>query len=198
MQRYDIINQLIKTYNYTSYLEIGTQADVCLSRVECEYKVGVDPAPVEHLKENSDEFYKMTSDAFFAQNKQHFDIIFIDGEHEETQVIKDINNAIRYLNGWGTIVVHDCNPLQRINQEYPMPHVGNWNGTVWKAWMHFRKEPYLTMFVVDTDQGCGVIRFGGQKELIVMNPQFEDFEKNRKCWLNLIDIEEFYETIEII
>ena len=51
--RFDIINDLIGKYKYKRYLELGTQADVCLYLVNCEYKVGVDPEPVEHKEENS-------------------------------------------------------------------------------------------------------------------------------------------------
>ena len=37
----------------------------------------------------------MTSDTFFKNNKDKFDVIFLDGLHTYEQTIKDINNAIK-------------------------------------------------------------------------------------------------------
>jgi len=197
MYRFDIINGLIAKYGYKRYLEIGTQGDVCLLLVNCEYKVGVDPEPVEHKEENSDEFWEMTSDDFFKQNKEKFDIIFIDGLHEYKQVRNDIGNALNYLSDGGTIVVHDCNPLEEKNQQVPMPHVQSWNGDVWKAWIFFRHLSSLYMFVVDTDQGCGIIRRGFQTPLDgKYDIDFEGFDKERKELLNLIDVEQWTNIID--
>jgi len=198
MQRYDVINHLIDVNGYKSYLEIGTQADKCLEMVSCEYKYGVDPNPVLHKEENATEFYQIASDDFFDMNDREYDIVFVDGLHEEEQVKRDIANALFFLRDGGCIVVHDCNPQEEINQEYPMPHVKNWNGTVWKAWVFFRGFDFLRMFVVDTDQGCGVIFRGEQKPLSIDSPTFEEFSKNRNAWLNLISIDKFYEAAKSI
>ena len=50
--RFEIINELIKKHNYESYLEIGTQQSVSGSQVNCDFKVGVDPAPLK--RENNE------------------------------------------------------------------------------------------------------------------------------------------------
>ena len=75
MQRFDIINNLIKEKGYKPYLEIGVQNGVCFENIACEKKIGVDP------RANVPVDCKMTSDAFFAQNKERFDCILIDGLH---------------------------------------------------------------------------------------------------------------------
>lgn len=191
MQRYEVINKLIERGGYKTYLELGTQADKCLRLIECDYKVGVDPDPVIHYNENSDEFHEMTSDAFFAKNQMTFDCVFIDGLHEDTQVRRDIGNSLKCINENGCIVVHDCNPREEINQMYPMPHVGSWNGTVWRAWMAFRRSKDLKMFVVDADEGCGVIFKGTQESFKPKIISFDLFKENRKEWLNLISEEDF-------
>ena len=68
-----------------------------------------------------------------------------------------------------------------------------WTGDVWKAWVKLRRLPFLEMFVLDMDYGCGVIRYGMQEPLIVVeNPSWSDFEKNRKEWLNLKDADYIY------
>jgi len=197
MRRYEVINKLIQRYGYKQYLELGTQNNVCLQNVVCEFKVGVDPDPTEHKDENSNEFYEMTSDEFFAQNTDIFEIVFVDGLHEKNQVVKDISNAMCCISPDGAIVVHDCNPQEEKNQEYPMPHVGDWNGTVWRAWLKFRTVKGLKMFVVDTDQGCGVIMDGTQTPLDDDNISFDEFVKNRKAYLNLISIDEFNESLSV-
>ena len=192
MFRYDIINQLIQKNKYKRYLEIGTQSDKCLYLVNCEYKVGVDPDPVVHFDNNSNEFYKMTSDEFFKQNKSKFDVIFVDGLHTESQVKRDIQNSLQCLSAGGSIVVHDCNPQEEINQQVPMPHVASWNGTVWRAWIWFRHIATLEMVVIDADEGCGVIQRGWQTTLNEKyNITFEEFSKDRKYLLNLISEEEW-------
>jgi hypothetical protein len=191
MLRYDIINALIKKYGYRSYLEIGTQGDKCLMEVDCFYKVGVDPDPVIHYEDSSDHFYQMKSDDFFSNNDEIFDIVFIDGLHEDFQVRRDIKNAMRSISPGGAVVVHDCNPMEEVNQAYPEVFGNAWNGNVWKAWMVYRKHPNLKMFVVDTDHGCGVIMQGRQEPFRPKRIVWDEFKQNKKQWLNLISVDEF-------
>ena len=113
MTRTEIINSLIHEYNYKSYLEIGvntpSQPGYNWIGVKIPVKHGVDP--------NVETTFKMTSDEFFKNHiAQKYDIIFIDGLHLFEQVYKDIINSLLYLNDNGTIVVHDCNPLEEITQ----------------------------------------------------------------------------------
>jgi len=192
MKRWDIINRLIKQYGMTRYLEIGTQKDDCLSRVECEFKVGVDPSPLWHSITSSDEFYKITSDDFFAINMGEFDIVFIDGLHHADQAFKDINNALRIINHEGAVVVHDCNPILEESQIIPEPVVANWNGDVWKAWVRMREYDLLSMHVVNTDHRVGVIQWGLGERLNIPEEDltFENLQKNRKEWLNLKEVDE--------
>ena len=52
-------------------------------------------------------FFKGTSDKFFKNNNQKFDVIYIDGWHEANQVYKDINNSWDCLNVNGIIICDD-------------------------------------------------------------------------------------------
>ena len=52
-------------------------------------------------------FYKNTSDKFFINNKDKYDVIYIDGWHEAPQVYKDINNCWNCLNENGIIICDD-------------------------------------------------------------------------------------------
>ena len=122
--RFDIINNIIKYKKYNSYLEIGCQADVSFKKILAADKIGVDPM--------DGGTHRMTSDNFFKTNQKTFDIIFIDGLHEYSQVLRDIKNSINFLNKDGIILVHDCLPAKIWHQTMPQTH-SSWNGDVWKA-----------------------------------------------------------------
>ena len=189
MAKIDIINKLIRHFGYKSYLEIGVQHKVTFNKVLCEHRVGIDPDRTMNAT------YKMTSDQFFAQNKDTFDIILIDGLHHAGQVIKDICYSVSMLNKNGTILVHDCNPTHVNMQRVPRMQA-EWTGDVWKAWMYLRSTAwYLNMFVIDMDYGIGVIRRG--KQILLDNPEltYEDFDKNREVWLNLVPADRYMDFL---
>lgn len=192
MTRTEIINSLIHEYNYKSYLEIGvntpSQPGYNWIGVKIPVKHGVDP--------NVETTFKMTSDEFFKNHiAQKYDIIFIDGLHLFEQVYKDIINSLLYLNDNGTIVVHDCNPLEEITQRR-IRASDAWHGDVWKAILKLRtEEKDLEIFTIDTDEGCGLIRRGRQELLVVDKDidiyNFSYLQKNRQNVLNLISITAF-------
>ena len=97
MNRTDIINFLIKKFDYKTYLEIGvSNTNLNFNHIEIPYKVGVDPdKSVYGIQHN------LTSDEFFTLNNQKFDIIFIDGMHEFHQVYRDTQNSLNILNDGG-------------------------------------------------------------------------------------------------
>lgn len=184
MMRWDIINRLIKVYGYQTYLEIGVYNKALnYNKIQCKKKVGVDPDP----KAKAD--IVKASDDFFAKNRQHFDLIFIDGLHHADQVERDILNALKVLTDNGSIVVHDCNPTSDAMQQVPRIQ-GEWTGDVWRAWVKLRSRADLSMVVLDTDYGVGVIRKGWQKPInCPEGATYQDFAKNRKEWLNLTPVD---------
>jgi hypothetical protein len=186
MPRTDIINLLIKKINAKKYLEIGISDGINFSKINCDYKVGVDPEPI------SPATIHLTSDDFFKQNQEKFDVIFIDGLHHADQVYNDIINSLNVLNEDGYIVCHDMNPLLEEHQKIPYTG-GIWNGDCWKAFVSLRKERGdLQMYVVDTDHGCAIIQKGKQERLFFDEEMtWENFNKNRNTWLNLISPEIF-------
>ena len=56
-----------KKYNYTNYLEIGCDRDQLFSKVKIQNKIGVDPF--------SGGTVRKTSDKFFLENNEKFDIV---------------------------------------------------------------------------------------------------------------------------
>lgn len=187
MNRFDVINHLIKKYNYFSYLEIGTQHGNCFERVEVPYKICVDPVKVYH-----NLTHEMTSDEFFAQNKNTFDIIFVDGLHTEEQTSKDILNALSVLNRNGTIVAHDCLPSC---EEYIQVC---FNGTTYRSIIDLRyHNAKVSVQVVDTDHGCGIIRAEPPFQTLYDKVPFETaktysyYEAHKNELMNVISVEEF-------
>lgn len=188
MNRISIIQSLIEKKNYKTYLEIGVRDGSCFDIIKCESKVGVDPDTASKAT-----IFK-TSDDFFALNNHKFDIIFIDGLHIATQVYKDIINSLNVLNEGGTIVMHDCMPTTKFMQELTTsPELHEWTGDVWKAYVKLRTERSdLAMFVVNCDWGCGVITRGAQTPLVLKEEMtYENFERNKAAWLNVIPVETF-------
>lgn len=188
MKRTEIIQTLINKIGAKKYLEIGMGPGLNFNSIECDYKICVDPTPTVPVT------YQLTSDDFFKQNKEYFDIIFIDGLHWGDQVYKDILNSLDVLNDGGYIICHDMNPHSEIIQRYPqsIPE-SEWTGDCWKSWVKLKSERKdLEMFVIDTDYGCGVIKIGHQE--LINFPEKLDWEtlnNDRKNLLNLISVEKF-------
>ena len=195
MQRYDIINYLINKNNYTTYLEIGTEHGENIKKIKCESIESIDPVKnYEHLT------YLMTSDEAFKyikNEKKTYDIIFIDGDHLEAQVDKDIQNSLDVLNKNGVIVVHDCIPPTKEHASDPRTRKINWNGTVYKSLINVRyTRPELFVCVIDTDWGCGLIKRKDNQSLyskisIEKAKEWEYFDKHKWELLNIISVNDF-------
>lgn len=205
--RTTIINYLLTSLNKneTNYLEIGVRIpEENFNKIIAKNKYSVDPG-VE-FEENPVDF-KVTSDVFFQQLKEgkildntiKFDVIFIDGLHLAEQVERDIANGLIFLNPGGFIVLHDCNPPTELNarESYHCrisPVMDYWNGTTWKAFFKYRKNPTVSSCCIDTDWGIGIISntVNLGETSTIENPYFEFnvMDKNRKDSLNLISFED--------
>ena len=194
MNHFKIVTFFAEQFGSQSYLEIGCAENATFKRVKCSIKVGVDP--------HSGGTERMTSDNFFAQNTEKFDLIFIDGLHLHEQVIRDVNNSLNILNENGTILVHDCNPYRYTSQLRYAVH-GEWNGDVWKAICFFRQRKDLKIYVTKEYFGVGIIRKQRNKNPLVLKTKIKDLTwfnlvKNRKEFLNLRkweNIKSYYEKI---
>ena len=74
-RKWDIINKLIADNGYKSYLEIGTEASDNGIKINCTYKVGVDPRPINRIFGDFTDFYQVDSDMYFREHKDKFDKI---------------------------------------------------------------------------------------------------------------------------
>ena len=187
--RWDLIEYLINKYSYSDYLEIGCDQDQLFSKIKIQNKVGVDPSNGGNVRKTSDEFFK--------ENKNKFDIVFIDGLHTYDQVKKDILNSINCLKENGIVLVHDCMPDCLSKQAVPRYRM-IWNGDVWKAIVDLRQREDLEIFTCEMDQGIGIIKKEKNTSILEIkkparNLKFKDYYANYKKFLRVISVEELKE-----
>ena len=185
--RWDLIEYLINKYKYSDYLEIGCDQDQLFSKVRIKNKTGVDPISGGNIRKTSDEF--------FRENKNKFDIVFIDGLHTYNQVKKDILNSINCLKEEGIVLVHDCMPDSLSKQAVPRYRM-SWNGDVWKAIVDLRQNEYLETYTCKIDQGIGVIKKKRNSSILkleknIKDLKFKDYYKNYVKYLRVVDLKEF-------
>ena len=191
-RRYDIINKIIIKRNYTSYLEIGCFKDETFNQINIKKKIGVDPVSGGNLR--------MTSDQFFIENKEKFDLIFIDGLHVYEQVIKDIFNSIKVLKENGIILVHDCLP-RKLWYQTPTRMSDTWNGDVWKAIVECRTLENIDTYTCLADEGIGVIKLQKNNNLLELklsnfkNLKYKEYYTNRESLMNIISVEKLIDKI---
>lgn len=181
----DIINYLIKINGYTRFLEIGVrhnEGKMSIDHIECQHRDGVDIMP-------NRANYTMASDQFFEMipADQMYDIIFVDGDHEKTQVLKDVENSLKHLNLGGTILCHDINPPEEF---YLATRYCN---NCWEAWAELRStRPDLEMHALNIDLGPGIIQTGTQNIYTdKVESSWSYLDINRKQLLNEINLDEF-------
>lgn len=175
VSRTEVINTLIALNHYNSYLEIGCQSDVNFAKVPVANKIGVDPC--------SGGTHRMTSDAFFEQNKTQFDVVFIDGLHSYEQVRRDVINSLTFLKEGGVIVLHDMLPLSWESEHMPRIN-GSSSGTTWKIAYELIAYFKNKFCIVVADTGLGVIfydkkldlsHFGNKYDIPYSKKSFRDF-----------------------
>jgi hypothetical protein len=171
------------------YLEIGLGDGVHFQSIRCPDKAGVDPAvQYSYIGQPTS---LMTSDEFFAQNREQYDLVFIDGLHHADQLERDIANALACLRENGMVVCHDISPLTEEMQTVPRLQ-DEWTGDCWKAWIKFRSaHPEVPTVVADCDYGVGILLLGGKSQLAFEGVAEEDLnwqslERHRENWLNLL------------
>lgn len=185
MTRHELIQSVINKINAKSYLELGVDQRHTFSKINVEKKISVD--------NNSHTLptFVMTTDNFFASNKDTFDVIFVDAYHERSQVQKDIENSLKVLNPNGVIITHDTLPLE----ECVIHQAICWNA--WEAFAHLRKtNPNMWMASVihgdGAGTGCGIIMHGTQElfEPESLDLSYAYYTTNRDALMNVILVDD--------
>lgn len=184
MLRTNIIQKLIDDNSYSNYLEIGLGLGKNFNDINIKNKVSVDP------NTEYGAIHQMTSDEFFASNTDTYDIVLVDGLHHADQVLKDIENSLKIAD---VVVCHDMNPVKKEHQVIPFSG-GHWNGDCWKALVQLRQtRSDIEVVTVNTDEGVSVITKTDNGKTLdnELELTWENFDRNREQWLNLITPEQF-------
>ncbi len=194
--RTQLLNHLASRGGYRRYLEIGVRNPKDnFEHVQVAVKEGVDPQARCTFQMPSDDLFRQL-DA--TPGRAPYDLVFIDGLHIADQVERDVESSLRHLSDGGCIVLHDCNPLTEAAQIETYIPGAHWNGTVWKAWAKLRAtRPDLVMWMIDIDEGCGVIRRGSQTCFSPWSARdydavtYDYLVANRRELLNVVSVAEF-------
>jgi hypothetical protein len=215
----------MKKKRLKNYLEIGVFNGHIFFRVKSTFKIAVDPEFVfdERRKMGKilvnpynlfNKYFSKTSDAFFEEDapniffKNQIQIALIDGMHEYSFALRDVENTLNYMSEDAVIIMHDCNPHTKENagtyEEWKAKGMGDWNGDVWKTIIHLRSlRDDINVFVLDCDQGLGIITKCKPESVLSFSKEdiqsfsYEDFEANRKDWLNLKPGDYFFEYFNL-
>ncbi len=190
--RIALVNLLLKKYENPDYLEIGCNQNKLFDSVYVDNKIGVDPIRGGNVR--------LTSDEFFKNNKKQFDLIFIDGLHEYSQVRKDFINSYNCLKPKGYILLHDMHP-RYIYEEYS-PKINNtWTGDCWKLAYEIGLQKYK-MQILMIDFGIGIFKNIGEN-LKLNDKNFEEIKKlnfnffyENYNLFNTISLKEFKKNIK--
>lgn len=222
IERSVIINKLIDTYGFEKYLEIGVDLGNNFLKINCKNKECVDPfVKSSNYEGNKDIYmpnekdsviydyiekyiltYKMYSDDFFKTTDKKYDLIFIDGDHTEKQVTKDIENSLFALTENGRIVLHDSLPP---NKEASLDNRESecWTGGVFRSILKLNTlYTGIKYYTINTDMGVCIIQkmksFNKKDENFNDNISYEDIFTNeyiRNASLNIISTSEFEELL---
>jgi hypothetical protein len=190
VNRIKAVQQALDGRTERVYLEIGVSRGRVFRRITADKKIAVDPAfklsarsrRLADAKAGATHYFETTSDAFFADEaalleQYGVDVALIDGLHTYKQVLRDVENTLRYLRDDGVIFLHDCNPA---NASIACPATSYadfraqhrlrdllwarrplWSGDVWKAIVELRSTRHdLRIAVLNCDRGVGVVRRG--------------------------------------
>lgn len=94
----------------SSYLELGLYTGDTFLAMESivNRAVGVDKSKM--FSPLRGEVLTCTTDEYFLNNSEMFDMVFIDADHCFDSARRDLINSLERLNKYGVIVMHDTDP----------------------------------------------------------------------------------------
>ncbi|MDH6247892.1 class I SAM-dependent methyltransferase [Mycobacterium sp. OTB74] len=221
MNRIEVVQQALDERAKPVYLEIGVSNGLAFRRIAADEKIAVDPAfrlsarsrRLADAKAYATHYFETTSNAFFASQtaflaERGIDVALIDGLHSYEQVVRDVENTLRYLRDGGVIVLHDCNPatasigspatsyddFRAHNRWWSLLWLTGppWSGDVWKAIVHLRStRDDLQIAVLKCDWGVGILRKGPPESRLSYSAaqiaalSYQDLATDRDRLLNL-------------
>jgi len=226
MDRLYVVQKILNIFQKKIYLKIGVEYGYVFLRVRADRKFAVDPIIKisflkkilfphgllrrKYFKTESDTFFKIHANKVFTKNKPN--VVFIDGLHTYEQSLKDVENALMWLDNDGVIIMHDCNPTtasMAATSQKEAINIPGWNGSwcgdAWKTILHLRSlRTDLNVFVLDADYGLGIITKNKPDGILqyskqdIENMEYEDLNINKNIFLNLKKpdyLDDFLESI---
>lgn len=152
------------TQYHPSYLEVGCNDGglTCRLADKCTRSVALDIAKhpqweIYRKKYPTVEFIHQSSNEFFAEYDEQFDLIFIDGDHSYEQVLTDVENSLGHLNEDGLICLHDTLPPTKRHASSRLC------GTAYKAARLLRKRDDLEVYTFPVTFGLTLVgRIGSE------------------------------------
>ena len=151
-----------------TYLEIGVESGKAIALALAQTRaIGVDPQPkislplgrnVRIVRATSDEFFaRPDAAALFAPDG--VELAFIDGQHLFEFALRDFAAIERLADPGGTILLHDCYPLDRRTAERERVTTF-WSGDVWRVVLALKKHrPDLAIHTIATrPTGLALVR----------------------------------------
>jgi hypothetical protein len=108
----NFVTTICKIFNSKTYLELGVRNGDTFSRIEAIVNKSVAVDLKKSFTPKKGIFFEGTTDDFFTQNKDIFDLIFIDANHDFDFVRSDLENSIKILSKKGVIILHDTDPIE--------------------------------------------------------------------------------------
>lgn len=151
-----LVAGVVASYAAAVYIEIGICYAGCwlVAAPFAAEAHGVDPAPECGPRMGQiGHFWNMGSDQFFKEyNGPPPDVVFVDGEHVGPQVGRDCKNALAILKPFGTMIMHDTQPLREgVRGDFG-------SGTVHSDRLHLEQTPGLEVFTFQRFPGVSLVR----------------------------------------
>ena len=153
---YDLLAAIHEHLRPKLYVEIGVHEGHSLALAQPGTRtVGVDPEPKVVTPPPDCTIVAQTSDDFFANpialSGGSIDLAFADGLHFWEQTLRDVANLERHSSPDGTILIHDCNPIDEVTSARERTTMV-WSGDVWKTVVALRRfRPDLSVTTVDVE-----------------------------------------------
>lgn len=116
MARSDVIQPFLNLFDRPNYLEIGVARGITFNALSADKKTGVDPKfqfKTDNFASENVIFHEITSDEFFGKvvdQRERYDVIYLDGLHTAEQTLRDLLNAQLFLKPDGVIIIDDVWP----------------------------------------------------------------------------------------
>ena len=157
-----------------------------LSSKETDLRIGKDVDLL--LSENKfDGVIHSTTDDYFLNNNDKFDLIYIDALHEKNQVYKDFKNSFNSLNDSGIIIFHDINPISIGQTDFTS------SGDIFELWIEISKKYKVYVFNGLDGDTVGIFLKNKNPKFIdveIKKHTYEFFSENREDFISYINYEE--------